>query len=333
MPASHTLSDDRPIPYDLFQAPRGQLEAQRARKLESIYHKGQDRIWDGQEMLKTLMEKHGGIHVKPEHRESLRYVLSLLMWGEYAAWRVSSQLADRLDMKEARMAACSQSHDEARHFYVLHDYIQAMGVEPVEPRPWGRRLIEMTLRTEDVNCKLLGMQLLIEMSALAMFKGLREARVDGVLSDILPYYERDEARHVGLGTQLLPETMEGASPLYEARFNQFAFRLFFCIINELREMEDELRTLGINPRNVIQTAKDRNFQIFRDMRDAGREERRVDVLNCFVDTTIEAIFPLFARGQTPVERARGLGRAAWNGIKPADRRVEYNLRYTADEIL
>ena len=66
----------------------------------------------------------------------------MLMWGELAAWRISAQLADRLEPLEMKMAATSQAHDEARHFYVMHDYLELAtgGLKelPVEELPLYR---------------------------------------------------------------------------------------------------------------------------------------------------------------------------------------------------
>ena len=55
------------------------------------------------------------------------------------------------------------------------------------------------------------MQLTVETIALTIFQRVREIGVEPVLTDLLPYYERDEARHVGLGVQLVPQMMEKLS--------------------------------------------------------------------------------------------------------------------------
>ena len=52
--------------------------------------------------------------------------------------------------------------------------------------------------------KLLGMQLIVESVAVTLFRSVAQAGVEPVLSELLPYFERDEARHVGLGVLYLP---------------------------------------------------------------------------------------------------------------------------------
>ncbi len=107
------------------------------------------------------------------------------------------------------MAATSQAHDEARHFYVMHDYLQlALGDVPRAIHPRQRSASSpSSLETDDLACKLMGMQLQVETTALTVFQHAREARVCPVLADLLLYFEKDEARHVGLGTQCLPILM------------------------------------------------------------------------------------------------------------------------------
>ena len=49
----------RRVPYQMFDHEFHGLEAKNARVLERIYHKGQNQIWDGQEVLQSLIEEHG----------------------------------------------------------------------------------------------------------------------------------------------------------------------------------------------------------------------------------------------------------------------------------
>ena len=48
-----------PIPYNICDESLLEKEARSARLLEGIYHKGQTKIWDGNEVLDELMAKHG----------------------------------------------------------------------------------------------------------------------------------------------------------------------------------------------------------------------------------------------------------------------------------
>ncbi len=55
------------------------------------------------------------------------------------------------------------------------------------------------------------MQLLVESTAVVMFRAIADAQVEPVLTDLLYYFERDEARHVGLGVLALPDVLAGLS--------------------------------------------------------------------------------------------------------------------------
>ena len=173
------------LPYEMFDVSRSAGEARRFARLSGIYHRGQDLAWDGNAVLDELWDRHGGSGLRPEHREPARRVLASIMWGELAAWKIAAQLADELEPLEAKMAATSQAHDEARHFYVMHDYlVRATGDFPRRMAKAPERLIAATLRADTMPKKILGMQLQLESTALTIFHALREAEVCPVLSDL-----------------------------------------------------------------------------------------------------------------------------------------------------
>lgn len=219
--------------------------------MESIYHVGQDRIWDGREVLRELLDKHGKPKLAYRERRALSRIFSIIMWGELAAWKISAQLADDLVPLEAKLAASSQVHDEARHFYVMHDYLDALGHKPPPLDFWARRVVEMTLATDDVVKKLLGMQLTIETIALTIFQHVRELKIEPVLSELLVYYERDEARHVGLGIQLVPQLVAKQSIPERVSLALFQLELLASTLFSLKAMEEDLRAIGVDPREVL----------------------------------------------------------------------------------
>lgn len=244
-----------PLPYDMFELARSADEAKRYAKCERIYHKGQELAWDGKEILKMLIAKHGGIHVLPEQREPLKRIFAIILWGELAAWKISAQLADRLEPLEAKMAATSQAHDEARHFYTMYDYLKELDYLPERLDPAPEALLSHVLDTDDLAAKILGMQLMIETIALAIFQEVREKRFEPVLADLMAYYERDEARHVGLGMQYLPELMKKMRPAEVWRLFLFQAKLIAYALWENKVLEKEFRSLGVDPRQIIERTK------------------------------------------------------------------------------
>lgn len=275
-------------------------EARRARKLEHIYHAGQEKIWDGHEVLSALITKHGGLRMSPEHKKATARIFSSLMWGELAAWKISAQLADGLESLEARMAATSQAHDEARHFYVLHDYLEKLEVELPDLDPATRFLLESVLTTESLPEKLVGMQLFIETIAITMFRTVRELRIEPVLSELLVYYERDESRHIGLGIQHAPELLRDLSAREFAQLTAFQTKLLLTALVSLKRLEAPLRKLGVDPRSIADEGTQRLLKVVDDLTDANQGRKLGVVAGPIVSRSfgaaLELTFPRQGRG-------------------------------------
>jgi hypothetical protein len=282
------------IPFEMFDLPRAAEEAKRAHKLANIYHRGQELAWGGREVLNELVAKHGGaIEIEPEKRAAIGRLFAIIMWGELAAWRISAQLADHLVPLEAKMAATSQAHDEARHFYVMYDYLTRIGYVPRTIDRPSRAVLDLVLRTDSMLEKLTGMQLMVETLALTIFQLVRETEVEPVLCDLLRYYERDEARHVGLGIQHLPQMMRAASTWEAARAFWFQMKIVGWTLRGLKELEPDFRALGISPRHVIEIGRNKMFTatelLWRGM-GTGRPMSREKV-EAAIDAVCEVMFP------------------------------------------
>lgn len=268
------------LPLDMFDQLRTGDEVAAAKKLEGIYHKGQRRAWNGKEVLAELVEKHGGVRVTPEQREALRALFAVILWGELAAWKISADLAQRLEPLEAKMAATAQAHDEARHFYVMHDYLELLGDVPRTLPPSTRRLLEGVLQTDDLVRKLVGMQMMVEPMALALFQMVRETRVEPVLCELVGLFERDEARHVALGVLHLPKLLQGMGPVEAARLYRWEFGEYLAQLRMLREMEPHFQALGLDVRRVIEIG--RNKQIRANQMLAEEIGAPLPVLEAFI---------------------------------------------------
>ncbi len=281
------------LPLNMFESAhdRSREEAARARRLEGLYHVGQEKAWDGRKVLNELVAKHGPIKIDETVRRALTKVFSIIMWGELAAWKVSAQLAEQIVPLEAKMAATSQAHDEARHFYVMHDYLELLALEPPPLEFWSRAVVELAIGTRDLAQKLVGMQLQVETIALTIFHRVRDANVEPVLSELLLYFEKDEARHVGLGVQFLPELMKKMSPVDHAAFTVFQLRMLLYSLAGLKRLEPHLAVLGINARDLILFGAQKQFTYMNDLaREAGHAPMQAWAGTIF-DASIEAFFP------------------------------------------
>ncbi len=278
MAAKSHVEDVSFPPYDFFDATaaaagledsmRSEVERVlgRTRKLERLYHSTLSQGWDPRAVLGALIEKHGAIEIPLEKRAPLSRVMSVLLWGELAAWNVAAELAGALPSLEAKMAATGQVFDEARHFGVLRDYLRAAGLEPAPLPVFSRRLMVNVLRTKNLVHKVYGMQLTIELVALAIFKRLAAAKVEPVLTELLEYIQRDEARHVGLGVIHLPRMMQELPLVAHAGLAKFSFGAMLSTFAGGRRLADDFTALGISNRELALTSGSIFNQLLGEMR-------------------------------------------------------------------
>jgi hypothetical protein len=134
---------------------------------------------------------------------------------------------------------------------------------------------------------------MVETIALTIFAEVREARIEPVLADLMPYYEKDEARHVGLGTQYLPQIMRKMTRWEGAKTTAFQLRLVFWTLAGLKAMEKDLATLGIVARDMGDRGRKKQIAAFQELWSSLGTEPPGDF---FVDRGImsikEVLFPL-----------------------------------------
>lgn len=257
-------------PYHLFDRGLVAAAAERTKRLARIYHVSQEQAWDGRAVLAELVARHGGVRVPEGKRAALGRVASILLWGELAAWSISADLALKLEEPEAKMAATSQVFDEARHFYVLRDYLWQAGVDAPPLGGYSRKLLVDLLETDNLIEKVVGMQLLVENIALVLFKKLAEARVEPVLTDLLPYFERDEARHVGLGVLALPRVLGDMTELEAVRLYWFQLRVNLLSMFGGMTLRHEFERLGVDQKEMQRYAFQLQADVFASMRGGKR---------------------------------------------------------------
>jgi hypothetical protein len=140
-------------------------------------------------------------------------------------------------------------------------------------------VLDVTLDARRLVHKLLGMQLMIETIALTIFAEIRESRIEPVLCDLLPYYEKDEARHVGLGVMYLPRLLRQLSRVETAGVVAFQLRSIAMLMSAGINMHDHFRNLGIDPRKMAEYTMKLQDDVTRDMladAPSGHGHRRRD---------------------------------------------------------
>ncbi len=257
-------------PYELGDRDLVARAEERTRRLARIYHVSQEQAWDGRKVLAELLARHGGVHVPKEKRAALGKVSAVLLWGELAAWSISAEIALRIEDPSAKMAATSQTFDEARHFYVLRDYLWQAEVPLPRLGGYARRLLVDVLETPNLLHKIVGMQLLVENMALALFKQLAAAQIEPVLTELLPYFERDEARHVGLGVLALPVVLPELSELEAARLYLFQLKVNVLSMLGGMAMREDFTCLGVDQKEMQRHGFQLQHDVIAGMREGDR---------------------------------------------------------------
>lgn len=269
-------------PYEMLDTVQGGIDAadQKTRKLERLYHLTQKHSWDGPAVFNDLVAKHGqpGEGMDPEVRETLARILTVLMWGELAAWNISADLALEIEDMDAKMAATAQVFDEARHFYVMREYVTRLG-PPVKIGGMPTRLLKKVLAAPTLCTKLVGMQLLFETNAVVMFRRIGDSGVCPILQELLPYFERDESRHVGLGVMYVPRLIEKMDRREAARTARFQFECTMLLMASGFTFHADFAKIGLVPRQMAQRVTNMQDEIIQQMVDAHGNRVLRAVLN------------------------------------------------------
>ncbi|HEU0029163.1 MAG TPA: ferritin-like domain-containing protein [Kofleriaceae bacterium] len=277
-------------PYEYGDPAIVGLAQARTDTVARIYHKGHEQAWDGRQVLDDLIAKHGGIQFPADKAEAFSRVASVLLWGELAAWSISADLALKLEDTPAKMAASSQVFDEARHFFVLRDYLWRAGLPVAKLGGWSRRLLVELLETENLLYKVVGMQLLVESTAVVMFRKIAEAKLEPVLTELLYYFERDEARHVGLGVLTLPQVLEGLSDREALALWWFQTKMQLEMIASGMTINPAFEALGIDQGAM-------NLEGFRYHNEILRRMKRARPDRGTQQKSIKGLFKMSKQGQ------------------------------------
>ena len=230
-------------------------------------------FWDEYPPYKKLSDE--------KKREFLRHrgasQFSQFLHGEQGALLVASQLTSCAPTYNAKLYAASQTFDEARHVEVFNRYLQEkIGMHyPINPNL--KLLLDKILTDERWDLKFIGMQIVIEGLALAAFQMLKGLSKDPLLTQLLHYVIRDEARHVTFGINYLEDFIKTLTPEEIEDRAEFAYEA--CVISRerlintkamqkyLKMTEDEAREFALS---TSANATFRNFLFSRIMPNLSR---------------------------------------------------------------
>jgi hypothetical protein len=177
----------------------------------------------------------------PEQKQAIVNVLSMIGHGEAYAWMVSCELLNEVRSTGGRAALTMQVLEEAKHFVVLRELIQAFEMPIPRLNAFEYVLLERTYKSKGLE-KFFGMNVVVEGFALSIFGMM--STLPGL--EILKLFHRDESRHTGLPHNYFAEfpmtAWERRNPLRAAR----RLSLVLPAIPVFFHIEKDLALLGID---------------------------------------------------------------------------------------
>ena len=142
------------------------------------------------------------------NRRFANWRLGVLLYGEHGAMLVCSQLVESVSGSDAKLFQATQVMDEARHTEVLARYVdQRLGGLRYPLPGFEKELFDTMLGERRWTIKTIGLQLVAETFAVALFRMLAESSKDPLLRQICQYILQDESRHMGFGMLSLPDVV------------------------------------------------------------------------------------------------------------------------------
>ncbi len=177
----------------------------------------------------------------PAQKQAIVNILSLIGHGEAYAWLVSNEVLRDVKSTGAKAALTMQVLEEAKHFVVLRELIQAFDTEIPRLPVYEYMMLEGTLKSRGLE-KFFGMNVLVEGIALSIFGAL--SKFPGL--EVLQMFHLDESRHCALPTNYLK-----TQPLtwWEKNNPAATVKRFFMVLPAIplaMKMEKDFAELGID---------------------------------------------------------------------------------------
>ncbi len=187
--------------------------------------------------FKELLDREYTVRQK----QAIVNILSAIGHGEAYAWLVSAALLNEVQSTGARGALTMQVLEEAKHFVVLRELLQAFDVPVPRQTAWEYLLLEGVYKSKGLN-KFFGMNVIVETIALSLF-GLMST-LPGL--EVLRLFHLDEARHTALPGNYLREfpltAWQRRSPLARAS----RLKLILPALALIPTLEEDMAELGLD---------------------------------------------------------------------------------------
>ena len=174
-----------------------------------------------------------------EQKVAIVAILSAIGHGEAYAWLVSASMLNEVQSTGARAAVTMQVMEEAKHFVVLRELVQAFDVPVPRQSAWEYLMLEGCMKARGLD-RFFGMNVLVETIALSIF---------GLLSDkpgleVLRLFHLDESRHTALPDNYFREFPMSAWQKQSPRARLDRLRMVLPAVPLVLYLEPELAELG-----------------------------------------------------------------------------------------
>lgn len=167
---------------------------------------------------------------------STAQMLSQFLHGEQGALLTASTITHGIDDVRAKYYAASQTMDEARHVEVYDRYVNKIAMHyPMVG--WLKKLVDVTLGTQDVHKVMIGMNMIIEGLALGAFNNMYRQTDEPLLKSITFNVMRDESRHVSFGHAFLGPRVAAMHQDDRENLAQFAFDAVQILVEGQKDVD------------------------------------------------------------------------------------------------
>ena len=183
---------------------------------------------------------------------STAQMLSQFLHGEQGATLTAATITHSVPDIKAKFYAASQTMDEARHVEVYDRYVNKIAIHyPMSP--WLKKLIDVTLQTENYKKIMIGMNMIVEGLALGAFNNMYRRTDEPLLKSITFNVMRDESRHVSFGHIYLTPLVARMHEDDVEDLAQFAFDGVNILVQGQSEIDEGflevLEVSGIEPKD------------------------------------------------------------------------------------
>jgi len=244
--------------------------------LRALYEKGKKGQWDVEsdldwslpvspdELVMPVEESSIGqvLHlmgadeakVRAAVHEEMEWSLSQLLHGEQAALQLTAQLVNSTTDMDAKLYAGQQVVDEARH---VEAFAKLLGRKFDKVHPIGgnvKFLLDEMLGAKNWHFKLIGMQIIFEGVAMAIFTDIVKRTHNEMIRETVRMVARDEARHAAFGVLALREELGRLSQQERDELEDWTWKVLEVVANGLMTslFEDVAPKYGIAPEPMAQ---------------------------------------------------------------------------------